>query len=56
MPAFLLCRISAGIVAFGWKIAEANLNSQQKFYDNGANPVLRRLLAISAELPTIGEN
>ena len=49
------CKISAGITAFRWKIAAVNLNSQEKFYDNGASAVLRRLTAVSAELPAILE-
>ena len=48
-------KISAGITAFLWKIAAVNLNSQKKFYDNGASVVLRRLAAVSAELPAILE-
>ena len=49
------CKISAGITVFRWKIAAVNLNSQEKFYDNGASVVLRRLAAVSAELPAILE-
>ena len=47
------CNISPGITAFRWKIAAVNLNSQEKFYDNGASAVLRRLAAVSAELSAI---
>ena len=32
-----------------------NFNSQQKFYNNGASAVLRRLTAVSAELPAMLE-
>ena len=53
IPAFFF--ISAGMTAFRRKIAAVNLNSQQKFYDNGASAVLRRLTAVSAELPAILE-
>ena len=49
------CKISAGITAFRLKIAAVNLSSQEKFYDNGASAVLRRLTAVSAELPAISE-
>ena len=51
----LFCKISAGITALLWKIAAVNLNSQEKFYDNGASSVLRRLAAVSAKLLTILE-
>ena len=47
------CKISAEITAFRWNTAAVNLNSQEKFYDNGASGVLRRLAAVSVELPTI---
>ena len=43
------------MTAFRWKIAAVNLNSQEKFYDNGASVVLRRLAAVSAELPAMLE-
>ena len=36
---------------FSSKIAAVNLNSQEKFYENGASAVLR-LAAVSAELPS----
>ena len=49
------CRISAGITASLWKIAAVNLNSQQKFYDNGASAAPRNLTTVSAELPAILE-
>ena len=49
------CEISAGIRLFVWKIAAVNLNSQEKFYDNGPSAVLRRLAAVSAELTTMLE-
>ena len=49
------CKISAGIMAFRWKIAAVDLNSQEKFYDNGASVVPRRLAAVSAALPAILE-
>ena len=48
-------KISAGITTFNWKIAAVNLKSQEKFYDNGASAVLRRLAAVSAELLAILE-
>ena len=51
-PAFS-CKILAGITAFCLKIAAVNLNSQKKFYDNGASVLLRRITAVSAELPAI---
>ena len=54
MQAFF-CEISAGLMAFRWKIVAVNLNSQQKFYGNGVSPVLRRLTAESAELSAILE-
>ena len=54
IPVFL-CKISAGITAFRWKIAAVNLDSQEKFYENGASVVLRRLAVVSAELPAILE-
>ena len=38
------------------KKAAVKLNSLQKFYDNGALAVLRKLTAVSAELPAILEN
>ena len=38
---------------FRWKIAAVNLNSQEKFYDNGTSAVLRELATVSAELPAI---
>ena len=47
--------IPAGITVFCGKIAAVNLNSQEKFYDNSASAVLRRLAAVSAELPAILE-
>ena len=37
------------------KIAAVNFDSRQKFYDNGKLAVLRRLTAVSAELPAILE-
>ena len=43
------------MTAFRWKIAAVNLNSQEKFYDNGASAVLRKLAAVSAELLAISE-
>ena len=49
------CGISAEIMAFPIKKAAVNLNSQQNFYDNGALSFLRRLTAVSAELPAILE-
>ena len=54
IPAFF-CGISAGITASRWKIAAVNFNSQQKLYDNCASTVLRRLTAVSAELPAISK-
>ena len=51
----IFCKISVGITAFRWKMAAVNLYSQEKFYDNGALAVLRRLAVLSAELPTILE-
>ena len=51
----LFCKISAEITAFRSKIAAVNFNSLQKFYDNGASAVIRRLTAVSAELPLILE-
>ena len=48
-------RYRVGTTAFRWKIAAVNFNSQQKFYDNGASAVLRRLTGVSAELPVILE-
>ena len=44
-----------GITAFRWKTAAVSLNSQHKFCDNGASVVLRRLTAVSADLPAILE-
>ena len=38
---------------FSLKIAAVNFRSLQKFYDNGASGVLRRLTAVSAEIPAI---
>ena len=49
------CGISAEIAAFRKIIAAVNLISQHKFNDNGASVVLRRLTAVSAELPAISE-
>ena len=40
-------------MAFRWKIAALNLNSQEKFYENGIPAVLKRLAAVPAELPAI---
>ena len=54
IPSFF-CRISARIATFPRKIVAVNLNSQQKFYDNGALAVLRRLTTVSAELPALLE-
>ena len=48
--------ISARRTAFHWKIAVVNHFSQKKFYDKGASVVLRRLTAVSADLPTSLEN
>ena len=49
------CKISAGMMAFRWKIAAVNLNSQEKFYDKGASAFLRRITPVSVELPAILE-
>ena len=46
-------KISARITVFRRKTAAVNINYQQKFYDNGALSVLRKLKAVSAELPAI---
>ena len=56
IPAFF-CGISARITFFFLKkIAVINLNSQQKFYDNGASGVFSRCTAVlPAELPAILE-
>ena len=51
----LFCKILAGITVFRWKIVAVNLNSQEKFYDNGASVVFQRLAAVSAELSAISE-
>ena len=51
----LFRKISAEITAYRWKIAAVNLNSQEKFSDNGASAILGRLAAVSAELPAILE-
>ena len=51
----LFCRKSAGIKTLISKIAAANLNSQQEFYDNGASGFLRKLTAVSVELLAILE-
>ena len=40
---------------FRTKKAAVNLNSQQKFYDNGTAVIISRLTAVSAEIPTILE-
>ena len=45
----------SGNNGFSLKKAVVNLNSQQNFYDNDASAVLRRLTAVSAELPAILE-
>ena len=47
------CKISAVITAFRRKIAAVNLISQENFYDNGAPAVLRRLAAVSVNLPAV---
>ena len=44
----LLCGMTVEITA-------VNLNSQQKLYHNGASAFLRRLTAVSAELPAVLE-
>ena len=46
-------QITVGITAFRWKIAVVNLNSHENFYDNGASAVLRRVVAVSVDLPVI---
>ena len=54
IPAFFQ-ETSAGRTAFLEEIAAVKINSQQKFYDNGASAVLSRLVAVSPELTAILE-
>ena len=51
----LFCRLSAEITAFLLRKQAVNSNSLQKFYDNGASAVLRRLTTVSAEIPAFLE-
>ena len=52
IPVFF-CVISAW--KFRRKIAAVSCNSQEKFHDNSASGVLRRVTVVSAELPAILE-
>ena len=51
--AAFFCGTSAKLTAFHWKFVAVNLNSQQKFYDNGASVVFSRLTVVSEELPAM---